>query len=335
MTPKTQFISDLRDKDAVNTAFLVKYSAVASGKTGKPYLNLILMDRSGEVEARIWDDVSKFASMAARDAFVSVEGTCQLYQGRKQVVIKKLLSVREDQIKIQDFVRTSEMNVDDLYDQLVAYVNSMKDPFYQALARSILIDDAEIVDRVKRAPAAKTIHHAYRGGLLEHVISITGLLDFISQHYAPHLDRDLLFLGGFLHDIAKIWELSFDRGTDYTDEGKLLGHLVMGVELIERKVQEIDASGKLTEKFPNEKKLLVKHMIVSHHGKYEYGSPKLPQCLEAVIVHAIDDLDSKINAIKMFIEADTSTGSWTLLNKSFERYFFKPEWARKQFEGIN
>ena len=208
----------------------------------------------------------------------------------------------------------------------------MQDPFYKALAESVLKDDPEIVDRVKRAPAAKSMHHAYSTGLLEHVVSITGILDHLAKHYGGYVDRDLLFLGGFFHDIGKIWELSYDRVTDYTTEGKLIGHLVMGVELVNRKIRELEAQpGRIPgDKFPEEKKLLVKHVILAHHGLLEYGSPKRPKCLEALIVHMIDDLDSKVNAIRTFIEQDQTPGRWTAFNQHYERFFFKPDWAQPQ-----
>lgn len=205
----------------------------------------------------------------------------------------------------------------------------MQDPYYKALAKAIMIDDEDIADRIKRAPAAKTVHHAYTGGLLEHIISITKTLDFMASHYAPYVDRDLLFLGGFLHDIGKIWELSYERITDYTDEGRLIGHLVMGVELVEKKVRLLNESGELPGEFPENQKLLVKHMVLSHHGKLEYGSPKRPKCLEALLVHYIDDLDSKMNSIRCFIEQDQTSGLWTALNKQYQRYFFKPDWSRE------
>ena len=322
MLEKNQFVATLTDKSTVKSIFLVKYSALQSGKTGKPYLNLVLMDKTGELEARVWDDVPQFASMAVRDSFIYVEGACQNFQGRKQIVVKRLQGLREDQVNLKDYLKVGEFDSESQYEELKAFVLSMKDPHYKRLAESILIEDEAIVTDLKRAPAAKAIHHAYRGGLLEHIVAITKTLDFLSGLYSPFVDRDLLFLGGFLHDLAKIWELSFERSTDYTDAGKLLGHLVMGIELVEKKAS-------LIEGFPEEKKLLVKHMIASHHGSLEFGSPKEPQCLEAIIVHAIDDLDSKVNSIRKFIEADTNPGKWTLLHKNMERFFYKPEWARQ------
>jgi len=326
---KTQFIRDLRDKDSVQSPFLVKFSAIASGKTGKPYMNLILQDKSGEIEARIWENAEQHVGQVIKDSFVFVEGRCQLYQSRRQVVVNRLEILREDAVEPKEYVAESALDPEALYARLLGYVGTMRDPFYKALAEAVLKDDPEIRDRVKRAPAAKSVHHAYKTGLLEHVVSITGILDALSAHYGKYLDRDLLFLGGFFHDIGKIWELSYDRITDYTTEGKLIGHLVMGAELVDRKIRELEAQpGKLPEpKFPEEKKLLVKHVILSHHGLLEYGSPKRPKCLEALIVHMVDDMDSKVNAIRMFIQHDQTPGRWTALNRSYERFFFKPDWA--------
>lgn len=317
MNRKTQFIKELKDRDTINNPFLVKLSQVAVGKNGKPYMTVVLMDKTGEIEARIWDQVPSFVGQMVKDAFVWVEGKCQLYQNRKQVVIQGVRYLREDEVDPADFIPEGKCDPEQLYAKLLGYIDTMKDPDYKALAQSILIDDPEIVAKMKRAPAAKSVHHAYPTGLLEHVVSITGILDKLAAHYGPSLDRDLLFLGGFFHDIGKIWELEYERVTDYTTEGRLIGHLVMGVELIERKIQG------LGREFPNDKKLLVKHMILAHHGEYEYGSPKRPKCLEALIVHYIDDLDSKVNAIQTFIDADQAPGQWTGLHRMYERYFFK------------
>ncbi len=334
MVKKTQFIKDLKDKDTIDSPFLIKFSASAIGKNGKPYMNLIFMDKSGELEGRIWEDVTTYVGQAVRDALVRVEGRCQTYQGRRQVVVQRLQFLREDEVDLKDFILESELDADSLYAQLLTYVDSMQDPYYKALAEVILKEDPEIMDRFKRAPAAKTMHHAYRTGLLEHVVSITGILDALSKHYSKVLDRDLLFLGGFFHDIGKIWELSYERVTDYTLEGKLIGHLVMGVELVDRKIRELESHTNPERipggKFPEEKKLLVKHLILAHHGKLEYGSPKEPHCLEALIVHMIDDLDSKVNGIARFIAADLTPGRWTALNRNFERFFYKPDWAIKE-----
>lgn len=327
---KTQFVRDLSDKTPVSSSFLIKYSAVQVGKTGKPYMNLVLMDKTGEVEARIWDGVEAQSGQLIKDQFAFIEGRCQVFQGRKQVVIERAHLLREDEITPKDFQLESAVDPQAEYARLKGYIATMQDPFYRALAEAVLVEDSEIASRLLRAPAAKSLHHAYPAGLIEHVVSITGILDALSNHYkdaegGPLMNRDLLFLGGFFHDIGKLWELSYERVTDYSTEGRLIGHHVMGVELVERKVQELEAqAGRLPGKFPVMHKMLVKHVIIAHHGKLEYGSPKEPACLEAMVVHMIDDLDSKVNAISRFVARDQTPGEWTGLNRQFERYFFKP-----------
>jgi 3'-5' exoribonuclease len=210
--------------------------------------------------------------------------------------------------------------VNHLYQRLVSLIQEMKDPHYKALAEAILIHDSRIVAKLLRAPAAKSVHHAYEGGLIEHIVSVSEILLRVSQHYDSQykdlVNIDLCLLGGFLHDLCKIDELDFERATEYTTAGKLIGHLVMGVELVEAKARELG-------NIPEEKKLLIKHILLSHHGEYDYGSPKRPKTLEAYLVHAIDDLDSKMNAMGKFILNDTTAGEWTTLNKMYERYFYK------------
>jgi 3'-5' exoribonuclease len=325
---KTLFVKDLKEKDTIAAPFLIKHCATLQGKNGKPYMNVILTDKTGDLEARIWDDVARYSGQVMKDAFVWVEGSTQTFQGRLQLVIKKAQVLREDDVTLKDYLSPSEINADGLMEQLEGYIHSMQDPHYKALAVKALIENSEVRERLRIAPAAKSVHHAYRGGLLEHLVSITRLLDGIAEHYGKWVDRDLLFLGGFFHDIAKIWELQYERTTDYTDEGRLVGHLVMGVEFIEATIQSMDLE------FPKEKKLLVKHLVLAHHGRLEYGSPKVPQCLEAVIVHMIDDLDSKVNAVAKFIEQDQNPGRWTSLHKGLERYFWKPEWSLKRSEPL-
>jgi 3'-5' exoribonuclease len=320
--PKTQYSKSIRDQDRVSSPFLIKYSAVATGKTGKAYMNVILTDKTGDLEARIFDNVPKFNAQAVKDAFVQVEGHAQSFNNRTQIHIKDLVVLREDEVEIDEYLSPTFLNPEKIYAELKGIVESMQDPDYKALMTLILIDDADIVARIKKAPAAKAMHHAYPVGLLEHIVSIAKMLDFLSTHYAPFVNRDLMLVGGFMHDLGKIWELQYEKTTDYTTEGRFIGHLVMGSELIEKKVA-------LLPGFPEEKKLLAKHMVLAHHGKLEYGSPKEPVCIEALLVHMIDDLDSKVNAIRVFTQDDNQPGMWTLLNKQYQRYFYKPEWARK------
>ena len=328
--PKTQFSKSILEQDRVSSPFLIKYAAVATGKTGKPYMNIILTDKTGDVEARVFDNVPKFHSQAVKDTFVQVEGNAQAFNGRIQIHIKDMVVLREDEVSAEEYLPATFLSAEKLYAELLAIVSSMKDPFYKALMESIFVDDPEIPAKFKKAPAAKAMHHAYPVGLLEHVVSICKMLDFLSVHYSPYVDRDLMLVGGMMHDLCKIWELQYEKTTDYTNEGRFVGHLVMGSELIEKKVLGLDSqAGRLPTPFPTEKRLLAKHVVLAHHGKLEYGSPKEPVCIEALLVHMIDDLDSKVNAIRGFIEQDSQAGMWTLLNKNYSRFFYKPEWARK------
>lgn len=328
--PKSQFSKTIRDQDRVSSPFLIKYSAVATGKTGKAFMNVILTDKTGDLEARIFDHVPKYNAQAVKDAYVQVEGDAKSFNGRIQVHIKDLVILREDEVDAEEYLPPTFLNAEKLYAEVKSIIASMQDPHYKALMESILVEDEEIVSKFKKGQAAKSMHHAYPVGLLEHVLSIVKMLDFMAAHYAPFVNRDLMLVGGFMHDLAKIWELQFEKTTDYTTEGRFIGHLVMGVELIESKIRELESKeGRLPGPFPIEKKLLAKHMVLAHHGKLEYGSPKEPVCIEALLVHMIDDLDSKVNAIRVFTEQDQNPGSWTLLNKQFGRFFYKPEWAQK------
>ncbi|NDG86204.1 MAG: HD family phosphohydrolase, partial [Proteobacteria bacterium] len=211
--PKSQFSKEIRDQDRISSPFLVKYSAVATGKTGKPFMNVILTDKSGDVEARIFDQVPRFSSQAVKDAFVQVEGHAQTFNGRIQIHIKDLTVLREDEVEIDEYLPESFLNADTLYEEAKGLIATMTDPYYRALLESIFMDDADVVARIKKAPAAKSFHHAYPVGLLEHVVSIVKTLDFLARHYGPKVDRDLLFVGGFMHDLAKIWELQYDKVT--------------------------------------------------------------------------------------------------------------------------
>lgn len=312
---KTRFAKDLKEKDVVNEVFLVKYSAVVQAKNGKPYLNAILSDRSGDLESRVWENAEGAAAVLVKGHFVRVEGRVAFYQNRRQFVISAYTEVPAAQIDMKEFIAESKCDVEALYLKLLEFARSIENPFSRELALRVLTSP-DVSTGLRQAPAAKSVHHAYRGGLLEHMVSITEILDSLSKHYGKAVDRDLLLLGGFFHDIAKLWELDYALTTDYTDEGRLVGHLVMGVELVERAMNAIPD-------FPRHLRLLVKHLILAHHGELEYGSPKRPKFVEALIVHYVDDLDSKINAIQGFIAKDEAPGAWTGLNKMYERYFYK------------
>lgn len=315
------FVAELEPKADIEGAFLVKFLSVQTDKRGKEYLNLILMDRSGEVEARIWEDASAIASRIQAKDIVRVSGRVNLYQGRKQLLVNAIEKAAENLYPRERFVPASCFSLERMFADLMTIVESLEDPFAQQLAKAVLTDP-KVKPRFIEAPAAKSVHHAYAGGLLEHVLSVCRILSFLGLHYRAYygkaLNRDLLILGAIFHDIGKIEELDWERGTEYSHSGRLIGHLVQGCELLDRFADQIP-------NFPDDLRLLLKHQILAHHGKLEYGSPKLPATMEALIVHYIDDLDSKVNSIFGIIERDATPGRWTGFNKLYERMFLKPD----------
>ncbi len=320
-TTYSPFVADLKERMEFEGTFLVKIIQLHMDKNGRPYLNLVLMDKTGEVEARVWENANRLADEVKAQDLLRVAGKVNLFQGRRQVVVEAAAKVAEGTLPLDRFVPTTPYDVQKMLGEMVALFSSLEDKFARQLALQTL-EDADVKKRILRAPAAKSVHHAYAGGLLEHTLSVCRILDLLAQHYrnyyGPGVSRDLILLGGLFHDIGKIYELSFDRATEYTKEGQLIGHHVQGCELVDRITSGIP-------EFPAELKLQVKHMILAHHGRLEYGSPKVPHTLEALIVHHVDDLDSKVNTICDFLAEDTQAGEWTAMNRLFERPFLKPK----------
>jgi 3'-5' exoribonuclease len=307
---KPAYVADLAADQTVTTFFLVTEKEVRSTQNGKLYLRLELGDRTGTVEARMWDHFEDSAPTIARDDFVKIQGRVEIYRGKKQVMLDRLRKADATEVDAEDFYACTAENVDQLWTRLRELAESVRDPWLNQLLLSIL-DDEEIGPRMRRAPAAKSMHHAFLGGLLEHVISLCELCEVVAARY-PETNRDLLLTGGILHDIGKVHELSYDRSLGYTNEGQLLGHIVIAVELIGRKVSAIPG-------FPEELAVLVKHMILSHHGQYDFGSPKLPMFREAVMLHYLDDLDSKMGAMRALYASDKGEAEWTERSGALER----------------
>ena len=309
-----QYVSDLKEKDAVNSVFIVRDKTVQVGKNGRPYISMLLSDITGSIDGRIWDNVELMANSFDSGDFVRVKGQVQLYQNRKQLITHGMQKAQGDEYELSDLMKSSQRNPREMYEELIGLVREMQNQHIRELTLNIL-QDPDIADRLKKSPAAKSIHHAYIGGLLEHVLSICKIMSFLGSHY-PVLNRDLLYFGAIFHDLGKIWELEVDGGIHYTDEGRLVGHLVLSSELIEKTASKILG-------FPAETKNVLKHIVLSHHGKLEYGSPKRPKMLEAFVVAAIDDFDSKMNTLEFYMAEEKKTGeTWTRYNASFERYFY-------------
>jgi len=254
---KNVFARQIQERDWVDAVFLVRDKIVGMAKNGKPYLTLKLMDRTGEIEGRIWDRVDEFTPLFERDDFVRVAGKASLYLGKMQLVIQELNRLADSVVDLADFLPVAVRPVVDMVADLKARVTTLADPHLRGLLQAF-IDDEALLLAYSRAPAAKAMHHVYLGGLLEHSLAVADLAEDICRRY-PGLNRDLLVAGALLHDIGKVEELRYVRSFEYTDAGKLLGHIVIGVELVEEKIRALRG-------FPKEMAILLKHLLLSHHG---------------------------------------------------------------------
>lgn len=310
-----KFVADIKDRDQVDSVFLVKEKITAMAKNGKPYLTLRLMDKSGEVEAKVWDNVDQVGALFEKDDFLSVRSKASVYLGKLQLIISELRRVAEENVILADFLPETERSIQEMEEELASLVASITDTHLLRLLKSFF-EDQDLMRLYRVAPAAKGMHHVCLGGLLEHSLAVARLVEQIVPLYTG-LNRDLLIAGALLHDVGKVREMSYMRSFDYTDEGKLLGHITIGVEMLHEKIVAIP-------EFPLELSMLLKHMLLSHHGQYEYGSPKRPKTLEATILNYLDDLDSKINGIKTHIKKEPMNGSrWSAYHRLYDRYFYK------------
>ena len=320
-----QYVADIKDRDSVNAVFLVKEKIMAMAKNGKPYMNLRFMDKSGEVDAKIWDNTDELDRLFDKNDFVRVRGKASVYLNKMQVVVAEIRRIPEEEVDLADFLPESPRSATKMRKELRVVVDSLSNQYLKALMTQFLSDD-DFMNLYCKAPAAKGMHHVYLGGLLEHSLSLVKLVRAISPLYEG-INADLLITGALLHDVGKIHEMSYDRSFDYTDAGKLLGHITMGVELVSEKIH-------MVEDFPKELELLLKHMLLSHHGQYEFGSPKRPKTVEATILNYLDDLDSKINGIRLHIDKEAASSSrWTAYHRLYDRYFFKANGLEEELEG--
>ncbi len=311
---KTIYVQQIKERDRVESIFLVRDKIIAMAKNGKPYMTLKMMDRTGEVEGRIWDRVDQFSALFEKDDFVNISAKASVYMGKMQLIVQDLKPVDENSVDLGDFLPVSQRPATEMRAELDALLDSLTDFNIESLLRSFF-DDAEFYGRYSKAPAAKAMHHVYLGGLLEHSLAVTALASDVAARY-PQVNRDLLICGALLHDVGKVSELSYGRSFDYTDEGKLLGHIVLGTQMVDERIR-------LLPEFPVEMAMMIKHLILSHHGQYDFGSPKRPKFLEAVILNFVDDLDSKINGVQTHIDKEPEReGSWTSYHRLYDRYFY-------------
>ncbi|MBZ5531619.1 MAG: HD domain-containing protein [Acidobacteriia bacterium] len=298
------------ENQVITSSFVVVTKQAKPKKSGDLYLALTLADRTGHIDAKMWDNVSDHISIFEQNDFVKVRGLINKFNGRFQLTVHKLRSMPEAEVDVQDYLPRTTKDIDGLWRTLGEFVASITDPHLKALLQAFMADP-QIEQAYKTAPAAKSLHHAFIGGLLDHVVSLFQLCDLACRNYPEQINRDLLLTGAFLHDIGKVHELAFARSFSYTTRGQLLGHMVIELEMLHGKVA-------LVPGFPEEYKTLIEHLIISHHGKYEFGSPKLPMFPEALMLHYLDDLDSKMEAMRAHFQREPGA-DWTAYNPSLER----------------
>ena len=304
-----KYIQEFRDGDHVAGIYLYKQKNSAVTKNGKPYDNVILQDKTGSIDCKIWDVGS--AGISDFDAldYVDIVGEVSSFNGALQVSIKRTRVASEGEYDPKDYLPVSERDIDDMYKELLGYVGEISNHYLKALLEEFFVKDETFIKKFKNASAAKSVHHCFVGGLLEHTVSVANLCKYYALKY-PMLKKDLVVSAALLHDIGKVKEISSFPENDYTDEGNLLGHIVMGAEMVGQKAALIDG-------FPKSLENELKHCILAHHGKLEFGSPKKPALIEAVALNYADDLDAKMETFKEILNA-TSEQGWLGFNRLFE-----------------
>lgn len=308
------WIKDLKAGTEVEEMYAVRTSDVRQGRGGGSYLAATVGDRSGEVTALVWQNVERLREIFEPGNVVSVVGQVQRYNQQLQVVVRKAERVADDQVNHEDFVRSSAVDPELLWKQLSAFIEDVADENVRQLLFRIF-SDPEVERLFKVAPAARSMHHAFRSGLLEHTVSVATAARILAPHYGA--DQDLVVAGALLHDLGKVWELELGPSIEYTDDGRLLGHLPMEVLFVERKIGELEA-------FPAETRRLLLHILLAHHGEFEYGSPRRPKTPEALLVHMVDNLDSKMAGMWEAITADGSDDEpWTPYSRILGRFIYR------------
>jgi 3'-5' exoribonuclease len=312
---KAVFAKDIKTGDKISEVFLAAEKNLAYSQKGAPYLNLRLRDRTGELDGKVWENALAWDKVFKKGDLIRIQARALSFKNAIQLSIIELRKVEDGEVELADYFPVARGDLDQMFAGILDFVRQVKTPCLAALLQAFFGDEA-IAALFRRAPAAKGFHHVYIGGLLEHTLSVVRLLEKAAGHYAG-INRDLLLAGGLLHDIGKIYEFSYERIVEYSDPGRLIGHIVMGVEMVDRKIAAIPD-------FPEQTAMELRHLILSHHGVLEYGSPKRPKTLEALIVHYMDDMDAKVNAFQETIrEARAEESDWTPYHRLFDRYIYK------------
>ena len=304
-----KFIKDYKEGDRVSDIYLCKHKQSAVTKNGKPYENVILQDKTGTVDAKIWDPNS--AGIEDFDAldYIEVYGDVTSFQNALQINVKRVRQCREGEYDPANYLPVSKKVIPAMYKELLRYIGGIENTYLKKLLEAFFVEDEAFIAAFQKSSAAKSVHHSFMGGLLEHTLSVVKLCDYYCKTY-PMLKRDLLLTAAMCHDIGKTRELSLFPQNDYTDDGQLLGHIVMGAEMIGEKARTIPG-------FPPVLESQLKHCILAHHGEYEYGSPKKPALMEALALNLADNTDAKLETFTEILESTAETG-WLGFNRLFE-----------------
>lgn len=305
-----RYIADLKQDETVIEHYLCKRKQTLKSRSGKNYLSLLLQDKTGTINAKVWELNNQIQSFEEND-FIKIDASVLTYQNELQLNVRKIRRSQEGEYEPMDYIPSTDKNIEELFKEIINIINSLENKYIKTLLENIYIKNDELREKFKVHSAAKSMHHNYMGGLLEHTLSISQICNFLASHY-PFANRDILIASAMLHDIGKMFELSSFPDNDYTDDGQLLGHIVIGTELITAESAKIEG-------FPHQLKSLLKHSILSHHGEYEYGSPKRPKTVEAFILHCADELDAKIKMYEDAINADATSGNWVGYHKMLAR----------------
>lgn len=314
MTVERSWVNELRPGTEIDDSYVVRSKDVRQRRGGGPYLALNLGDRTGEVAALVWENVQTLGKVLEIGSVVTVKGQVQRYNNRIQVVIRQASQLSPDEVDESLFVRASSVDAAILWQRVEAMIKEIANPHLRQLLFRIA-SDPEVAEKLKVAPAARGMHHAFRSGLIEHSVSMATVGRSLADHYG--LDGDLVVAGCLLHDLGKIWELELTPSIEYTDDGRLIGHLTMEVLFIDRVISEL-------ETFPDELRRQLIHLLLAHHGEYEYGSPRRPKTPEALLVHMIDMLDSRMAGMMEAIESDgDEQRAWTSYSKILDRFIYR------------
>jgi 3'-5' exoribonuclease len=326
-----RFVDQLGDGENLEEVYLVTDKQLRANKNGNLYLQVEVRDRSGSISGRLWNANEQLFRSFEMGDFLFIKGKVQLFQGALQIILTHLERMESQKVELTDFLPHTEQDVSKLLERLRTALLKVGNPHLRALAECYLMD-SEFMSGLCQAPAGIRVHHAYIGGLLEHLVTMMDLADRILPLY-PDVDRDLVILGVFLHDSGKVRELIYDRAFSYSDEGQLIGHIDIGIDIMQGKIAQVpDLTG---EQFPRELLLRLKHMILSHHGSLEHGSPKVPMTPEAVALHAIDTLDTRIHICLREIKDDRGSSAWTQYNQAMQRRLYKGGGGGGSVDGLN